>query len=66
MKNIETATSVERKEFGKNVHVVLEFLRHATPGKNPDGTSADFITEGGKEMAKVKNILLREREIFQE
>src|SRR3989338_747736 len=52
MKNIETATSVERKEFGKNVHVVLEFLRHATPGKNPDGTSADFITEGGKEMAK--------------
>ncbi len=38
--------------FGKNVHAVLEFLRHGTPGKNPDGTSADFLTEGGQEMAR--------------
>lgn len=43
---------IEQKEFGKNVHVVLEFLRHATPGKNPDGTSADFITPAGQEMAR--------------
>lgn len=41
-----------RERFGKNVHAVLEFLRHATPGKNPDGTSADFITPEGQEMAK--------------
>jgi hypothetical protein len=44
--------NAEKKEFGRNVHAVLEFLRHATPGKNPDGTSADFITPGGQEMAK--------------
>lgn len=43
---------VEKKKFGENIHAVLEFLRHGTPGKNPDGTSADFLTEGGQEMAR--------------
>lgn len=42
----------EKGEFGKNIHAVLEFLRHATPGKTPEGMSADFLTEGGQEMAR--------------
>lgn len=49
---LEQAPGLEKKEFGKNVHAVLEFLRHATPGKTPEGMSADFLTEGGKEMAR--------------
>ena len=32
---LEQTSSLEKKEFGKNVHAVLEFLRHATPGKTP-------------------------------
>lgn len=41
-----------QKEYGTNIHVVLEFARHATPGKTPDGMSADFLTEPGKKMAE--------------
>ena len=52
MKHFEQTTSLEKKEFGKNVHAVLEFLRHATPGKTPEGMSADFLTGSGQEMAK--------------
>lgn len=44
--------NAEKQEFGKNVHAVLEFLRHATPGKTPEGMSADFLTEGGQKMAQ--------------
>ena len=55
MEKIGSEAAIEgegNKEFGKNVHAVLEFLRHATPGKTPEGMSADFLTEGGQEMAR--------------
>lgn len=52
MKQFKEEFNLEKKEFGKNVHAVLEFLRHATPGKTPEGMSADFLTEGGQDMAK--------------
>jgi hypothetical protein len=51
-RTLEQTSSLEKKEFGKNVHAVLEFLRHATPGKTPEGMPADFLTEGGQAMAK--------------
>lgn len=39
------------KKYGLNVHAVLEFGRHEQPGKTPEGMSADYLTEEGKQNA---------------
>ncbi|MBU1202905.1 histidine phosphatase family protein [Patescibacteria group bacterium] len=39
------------KKYGLNVRAVLEFGRHEEPGKTPEGMSADYLTETGKQNA---------------
>lgn len=39
-------------ERGKNVHITATFSRHEEPGKTPEGMSADFLTDRGKQRAK--------------
>jgi len=48
----------ETKEFGHNITARLVFMRHEQPGKTPEGMSADFLTEQGKQnaMGRGKNI----------
>lgn len=59
--------STENKEtekiFGRNVHAVLEFVRHEVPGKTPDGMSADYLTEEGKKRAADKGPVIREKHV---
>lgn len=42
----------EGRERGKNVHLTFVFRRHEEPGKTPEGGSADFLTDLGKQRAK--------------
>lgn len=47
----KSSTLESEKKYGLNVHAVLEFGRHEIPGKTPEGMSADFLTDEGKEKA---------------
>ncbi len=38
----------EKEDFGSSIKAVLEFKRHQDPGKTPEGMSADFLTEKGR------------------
>jgi hypothetical protein len=50
----------EKERFGKNVALTIEFTRHEEPGKTPEGMSADFLTEKGKERATAKGKTIKE------
>jgi hypothetical protein len=44
--------SPEERERGHNTHVDFTFTRHGTPGKTPEGMSADFILPEGLEQVR--------------
>lgn len=54
---------IEKKEYGKNIHAVLEFGRHETPGKTPEGMSADYLKPEGQESAKARGKLIVEEKV---
>lgn len=51
---VESASQEQGPRFGRNVHVEIEFMRHEEPGKTPEGMSADYLTEGGRQKAAAK------------
>jgi hypothetical protein len=53
----------EKKEFGKNIHAVIEFGRHEVPGKTPEGMSADYLKPAGQEKAKIRGSFIEEDKI---
>lgn len=59
------ATPPERpkEKFGQNVALEIEFCRHEEPGKTPEGMSADFLTEKGKERAAAKGKLFKQPKV---
>ncbi|MFA6466534.1 MAG: hypothetical protein WCV71_01585 [Patescibacteria group bacterium] len=61
MVNREMPSSPEK--YGQNVHAVLEFGRHEIPGKTPEGMSADWLTEQGKQNAATRGGEIKEANV---
>lgn len=49
------------QKYGTNIHAVIEFSRHEVPGKNPDGSSADFLEPEGQQKAADKGETISEQ-----
>lgn len=53
----------QERKYGLNVHAVLEFGRHEAPGKTPEGMSADYLTDEGKQNAAKRGNAIEEENV---
>lgn len=60
---LENLKNVEKKEFGKNIHAIIEFARHEIPEKTPEGTSDDYLTSEGKSNASETGKQIKEKNV---